>query len=471
MRCKNCAWNNPAGTVKCEKCNCFLCCLDTSDSPAISFNANDLYKEVDIILQLDVAPDNVKRLIETHRKKHAFDFKYQVAHSIGCDEQQIPSQIIDKIKEIDNLCNTELLKKNIVNFNTKDNLLAGDFYLFDKPINFMIPGTLLTQILGGGSKLDLLYKYRGNGTNKAPNTAACAAFGDEAFQKARDEVESKKYLAISLHDNSAKVVCLSNRKNHTAFGSVEKFHSEDISIYNPTIVSRELLYDFNASLYIEYLTEVAQHKRTIFFEISRQNIAVALATMFANLSELHESGFVHCDLKPQNILSLKEGLMPIDSLNVRKGEISAGMTPDFCAPEQVLTLPVSPATDIYNLGLIILSIIDGIVYGKTSNYLIPTGGTQAKNVKLLTEPMIYIDYNSANIQNKEGIPFWRSFLEKCLAFEQRNRFTNMNSFINEYNRLIELYPLKNAIKFIPNFGKLSLAPTNNNEQEPVWIVN
>ena len=443
----------------------------------ISFNANDLHKEVNIILQLDIAPDNVKRFIEINRKSYEFNLINQISYSIGCDEQQIPKELIDKINELDSLYNTELLKKNIVSINTNDNLLAGDFYLSDKTISSIIPDTLLTQILGRDSKLDLLYKdnvYYGDRASKVNNTAALAAFGDEEFQEARAEVESKKYLAISLLDNSAKVLCLPDRENYTAMKSAEKFCSENISIFNPTIVRKRYNEiwedDFNMDTYTKYLIEVANNNSwSLYFRVSRQNVAIALATMFNKLSELHKNGFVHCDLKPQNILCFKDGLTPFDPINVRKGEISAGMTTNFCAPEQILTLPVSPTTDIYNLGLIILSLIDGIVYGKTSDYIIPIGGTQVKNVKLLTEPMIYIDYNSSNIQNKEGIPFWKSFLEKCLAFEQRNRFPNMDSFINEYNRLIELYPLKNAIEFIPNFGNLSLVKING-EFEAAWFV-
>ena len=63
-------------------------------------------------------------------------------------------------------------------------------------------------------------------------------------------------------------------------------------------------------------------------------------------------------LKPQNILCSDEELIPFDPIKV-KIDVSAGMTTNFCAPEQILT-----KTDIYNIGLIILSIIDGIVYGK-----------------------------------------------------------------------------------------------------------
>lgn len=463
-----CPFCSSTGTVKVN---------DNTVWMPISFNANDLYKEVNIILKLDSAPDSAKRFIEINRKYRNLDFKYQVADCIGYEEKQVPDEIASKINDIDNMVNAKLLKKNIVSINTNDNLLVGDYYLSDKTISSTIPDTILTQILGRGSKLDLLYKdnvFHNNQVNKAMNTAACASFGDEYFQEAKEEIESKKYLAISLLDNSAKVICLPDRKEYTAFKSVEKFCSEEISIFKPKFLIKKyneivLEDDFCADIYIKHLTEVANNNSlSLYFKVSRQQVAVVLGTIFEKLSALHKNGFVHCDLKPQNILCFKDGLVPFDPINVKKGEISAGMTTNFCAPEQILTMPVSPATDIYNLGLIILSVIDGIVYGKTSNYIIPTGGT-VRNVKLLTEPLVYIDYGNANVENKEGIPFWKSFLEKCLAFEQRNRFPNMDSFRNEYNRLIELYPLKGDIEFLPNFGTLSLVKING-EFEAAWFV-
>lgn len=452
---------------------------DTTLTP-ICFNASDLYNEVNIILQLDTAPDNAKRFIRINRNSRDLNLKNQIASCIGCEEKQLPEEIIDKTNSINNIIKTKLLEKNIVNIKTIENLIeGGDYYLCDKTISSIIPNTLLTQILGKGSKLDLLYKENNSSyvpmQEVAVNTSVSASFGNEEFQKAREEVESKKYLAISMLNNSKMVLGLPDRDKYKTLKSVEKFFSEEISIFNPKVIIKRyseiiLEDDFNTDTFIKHLTEVANNNSlSLCFNISRQQLAIVLGTMFNKLSEMHKNGFVHCDLKPQNILCLKDGLTPFDPINVRKGEISAGMTANFCAPEQILSLPVSPATDIYNLGLLVLSVIDGIVYGKTSNYLIPIGGIEVKNVKLLTEPIIYIDYNNANIENKDGIPFWKSFLEKCLSFEQRNRFPNMESFINDYNRLIELYPLKNEIVFSPNFGNLSLVKING-EIEGAWFV-
>ena len=435
----------------------------------ISDNANDLRKQTNVVLKFDSAPDGINRYVEIKRKNKELYTQSSVAGMLSCKEESIPAEIIEKIHAIDNAVGKELLKKNIYPINTPDGALIGDYYVSEKTIGSIVPETLLTQILGKGSKLDVLYRDNNRGvavSSMALNTAACGSFGDEGFQDARKEIESKKYLSISLNDNSKKVLCIPDRKDDFCIKNIENFISEDISIFWPKIIVKEYKkqdkeYDFGAGEYASCLADIANSSgKTLYFKVSRQRVASVLLTLVAKLSELHKGGLVHCDLKPQNILCLKDGLVPFDAINVKKGEISAGMTTNYCAPEQILTMPVSPATDVYNMGLMVLSIIDGIVYGKTSTYVIPTGGTDVKEVKLLTEPMIYIDYASSNIENKEGIVFWKSFLEKCLAFEPRNRFPNMESFANEYKRILELYPLKNDIEFTPDFGRLSLVGQN-----------
>jgi serine/threonine-protein kinase len=72
------------------------------------------------------------------------------------------------------------------------------------------------------------------------------------------------------------------------------------------------------------------------------------------LEAMHTAGFVHCDLKPNNILLSRENhVKVIDlgqacSINTKKARIQG--TPDYIAPEQVKCLPVTIRTDIYNLG-------------------------------------------------------------------------------------------------------------------------
>ena len=77
--------------------------------------------------------------------------------------------------------------------------------------------------------------------------------------------------------------------------------------------------------------------------------------MVANgLNAMHHHGFVHCDIKPNNILLSKSGAIKIIDLgqSCRIGTTKRRIqgTPDYIAPEQVRRKPLGPKTDIFNLG-------------------------------------------------------------------------------------------------------------------------
>jgi serine/threonine-protein kinase len=72
------------------------------------------------------------------------------------------------------------------------------------------------------------------------------------------------------------------------------------------------------------------------------------------LGAMHQHGFVHCDVKPNNILLSKAGSIRIIDLgqSCRIGTTKQRIqgTPDYIAPEQVQRKPLMPKTDIFNLG-------------------------------------------------------------------------------------------------------------------------
>lgn len=72
------------------------------------------------------------------------------------------------------------------------------------------------------------------------------------------------------------------------------------------------------------------------------------------LAAMHAAGFVHADMKPNNIVVLEDGSIKIIDLGQAcpigtvKERIQG--TPDYIAPEQVHRRAITPKTDIYNLG-------------------------------------------------------------------------------------------------------------------------
>ncbi|HZL37766.1 MAG TPA: serine/threonine-protein kinase [Tepidisphaeraceae bacterium] len=72
------------------------------------------------------------------------------------------------------------------------------------------------------------------------------------------------------------------------------------------------------------------------------------------LSEMHRLGYVHCDIKPNNIIRNELGEVKVIDFgqSSRIGTVKERIqgTPDYIAPEQVTRKPLAPQTDVYNLG-------------------------------------------------------------------------------------------------------------------------
>jgi serine/threonine protein kinase len=86
----------------------------------------------------------------------------------------------------------------------------------------------------------------------------------------------------------------------------------------------------------------------------------------------HDHLIVHCDLKPGNILITPEGGVklldfgiakilsdPSSSQPAARGASALMLTPEYSSPEQVLGTPITTATDVYLLGVLLYELLAG----------------------------------------------------------------------------------------------------------------
>jgi predicted Ser/Thr protein kinase len=140
-------------------------------------------------------------------------------------------------------------------------------------------------------------------------------------------------------------------------------------INHPNIIS---IYDISASAGKAYIAMEYVEGSSLYRHIqSRGKLtpreAVNLVMQAASaLAALHEAGITHRDVKPDNLLVGRGGLVKVTDFGLAKAEDNrmtrTGLvmgTPCYMAPEQVLGKESDPRTDVYALGLVLHECLTG----------------------------------------------------------------------------------------------------------------
>jgi serine/threonine protein kinase len=95
-----------------------------------------------------------------------------------------------------------------------------------------------------------------------------------------------------------------------------------------------------------------------------QVVQLVLQTARA-LAAAHANGIIHCDIKPENILVRSDGYVKVLDFGlarqIGRDATTAGIagTPRYMSPEQARAELISPATDIFSLGLVLYELVTG----------------------------------------------------------------------------------------------------------------
>ena len=159
----------------------------------------------------------------------------------------------------------------------------------------------------------------------------------------------------------------------------------------------------------------------------RQALELALAV--ANgLAFAHDQGLVHRDVKPQNVLLSREGEVKVTdfgiarSLHVDHGVTQTGTvlgTGEYLAPEQASGQPVSAATDVYSLGVVLWELLAGEVPFFGDNFV-------AVALRHVNEPAPHLRERRPDVSLRLDAAVGRA-----LAKDPVGRFPSMKAFAKE----------------------------------------
>jgi len=94
------------------------------------------------------------------------------------------------------------------------------------------------------------------------------------------------------------------------------------------------------------------------------NIGIQIA---AGVGHAHKAGVIHCDIKPQNVLVTADGRAKVTDFGIARALSESGLTeaetvwgsPPYFSPEQAAGDPLTPASDVYSIGIVIYEMLAG----------------------------------------------------------------------------------------------------------------
>ena len=181
-------------------------------------------------------------------------------------------------------------------------------------------------------------------------------------------------------------------------------------------------------------------------------IAVQIA---AALEAAHTAGVVHRDLKPQNVMSDKDGRVYVMDFGIARSLEHQGMTqtgalmgtPEYMSPEQAKGEKVDARSDLFALGIIFYEMLTGISPFKADTAM----AMMFKRTQVRATPL-----SQLNI----GVPpVISDIVSKCLEIETEERYQSAREVIQDLEAWkggvphSTIVPTSRRIRYAPSYQK------------------
>jgi len=147
---------------------------------------------------------------------------------------------------------------------------------------------------------------------------------------------------------------------------------------------------------------------------------------------MHACGYIHADMKPNNVVVTSDGTAKIIDLgqSCSDGTVKERIqgTPDYIAPEQVHRRPITPKTDIYNLG--------ATMYWVLTRKHIPTALAKGDSLVGSLDDHLMPKPTPAMELNKRIPPKLNELIMQCVEIDPADRPVSMEYVADRLN-LIE----------------------------------
>lgn len=233
------------------------------------------------------------------------------------------------------------------------------------------------------------------------------------------------YQALDTSLNRQVAIKILNETNSKDDGLVERFiregqmlatvgHPNIMNIY-ASAIDRESGRPF---LVMEYIDGVSLSSLKPNLLKEKQSVPALMLQLFEGISACHARGIIHRDLKPSNIMVTRSGLLKVldfgiakSSVNMTKTGITMG-TPEYMSPEQCMGVKdITPASDVYTMGVIFWELIFGAPPFKPDNAENPELSIAMKHIHAtLPSTMLIPDETFAPL-----LPLIRRMLDKSPA--------------------------------------------------------
>lgn len=157
------------------------------------------------------------------------------------------------------------------------------------------------------------------------------------------------------------------------------------------------------------------------------------------LRHMHERGFVHADMKPNNIVVMPGPVVKVIDLgqSCKIGTIKPRIqgTPDYIAPEQVHRRQITPQTDVYNLG--------AAMYFTFTGKTVPTALAKSDSLVSRLDDAFIARPAAANKLNPRIPERLNELIMKCVEVDPEHRPESMDYVANRLQLILGTLRAKN----------------------------